>query len=81
VKKNNLFYNLKEPSRVYSLSYKPTSFGQVNLNWFPPRQPNGIIEFYFIAYTKLNDLEQFSYEADSCQFSNYYYIFNETNNN
>ena len=42
---------------------------QVNLKWEPPRQPNGIISFYFIAYTELNDWEYFPVDADPCQFT------------
>ncbi len=41
----------------------------MNLKWYPPTRPNGIIEFYFIAYAKLTDLEHFPDETDACQFS------------
>lgn len=48
--------------------------GSVNLKWEAPINPNGIISFYFITYSKLDDWEQLPTvgAVDSCQFVNTY---------
>ena len=47
--------------------------GSVSLRWKPPVRPNGIISFYFITYSKLDDWEQLPVNnIDSCQFVNTY---------
>ena len=72
--KKKLFLNLipfikKEPSPVESLIYEPITFDSVNLKWDPPSKPNGIIQLYFIVYTRLKDIEKFPNVTDACQFS------------
>ena len=43
----------------------------VNLKWSPPKQPNGVIGFYFIAYKSLRDKENFVNQSDNCAFGNW----------
>lgn len=62
-------FNYQEPSRVESIDYEPISFDEVNLKWRPPKYPNGIVEFYFISYTRLKDMEKLDIpNGDNCQF-------------
>lgn len=62
-------FEYQEPSRVESIDYEPISFDEVNLKWRPPKYPNGKVEFYFISYTRLNDMEKLDIpNGDNCQF-------------
>lgn len=42
------------------------NYDMMNLKWKPPKRPNGIIEYFFVAYTKLNDLEALPISNDNC---------------
>lgn len=66
-----------EPSRVESIDYELISYDTVNLKWKPPKRPNGIIDFYFVAYTLLSDMEKFEIVGDNCQYGK----LNNTNQN
>lgn len=73
---NALFYcPLLEPSRVESIEHEAISWDRVQLRWRAPRNPNGIINFYFVSYTALRDMETFEIpHGDNCQFGKSTYL-------
>jgi hypothetical protein len=65
-------YLNSEPSRVEDLNHESLSYDKVNLKWREPKRPNGILDFYFIAYSELEDMEVFPSHSDACQLGMYY---------
>jgi hypothetical protein len=55
---------------VDSIKFDGISHNRGVLKWNEPRKPNGIIEFYFIAYAKIKDVHYlpFSSNTDPCHF-------------
>lgn len=58
-----------QPSRVESIEIDTKSHDSVALKWNAPAHPNGLIEFYFIAYTHLDEPVSLYNTIDVCHSS------------
>ncbi|CAF0885729.1 unnamed protein product [Brachionus calyciflorus] len=55
-----------QPGKIEKIEHEPLTSDKIILKWKPPKKPNGIIEFYFIAYTILEETGSFKFGTDNC---------------